>query len=105
MKLSEIAFFIKSNNAGATFLTFDVGFKDERSFELVLASGAIDEPTIERLYPFARGNVKIYSYRPALVIKVTVPRPSTSGGPAERDFDGVQQFAPLLDIEVPCRDS
>jgi hypothetical protein len=101
VKLSEIAFFIKSNNAGATFLTFDVGFRDAPSFERVVASQAISEGSVETLYPFARGRVQIYTYRPALVIKITVPRPATSGGPAERDFDGVQQFAPLLDIDIP----
>ena len=37
---------------------------------------------------------------PARIIKVTLPRPAMSGGLAERDFDGVQQFAPLLDIPV-----
>ncbi|MBS0278196.1 MAG: DUF4387 family protein, partial [Proteobacteria bacterium] len=86
MKLSEIAFFIKSNNAGATFLTFDIGFKDAQAFDRVMASGTIGESMIETLYPFARGHVRIYAYRPALVIKVTVPRPATSGGPAERNF-------------------
>ena len=100
MKLSELATFIKSANAGATQLTFDIGFADEATFRRVVESGAIDANKVAALYGVARDRVRIYAYTPACAIKITIPRPSLSGGLDERDFDGVQQFAPLLDIEV-----
>ena len=101
MKLCDIASFIKSANAGATQLTFDIGLPDATVFRKVLDSGALTPEAIAALYRIAADQVKIYEYAPATTIKITIPRPVMSGGIDERDFDGVQQFAPLLDIEVP----
>jgi hypothetical protein len=101
MKLVDIASFIKSANAGASYLTFDIGFASAEAFAQVVASAVITPELVSRLYPVSAADVQIYAYRPSSVIKITIPRPVMSGGLAERDFDGVQQFAPLLDIEGP----
>ena len=103
MTLDELASFIKSTNAGATKLTFDIGFADKETFRLAVASQAINPTVIGSLYGIAPQSVEIHEYAPARIIKVTIPRPAMSGGLAERDFDGVQQFAPLLDIPVTKR--
>jgi hypothetical protein len=102
MKLVDAASFIKSANAGASYLTFDIGFADAQTFERVAGSGVITPDLIAGLYPIPAEDVRIFIYRPSWVIKITIPRPVMSGGLAERDFDGVQQFAPLLTIEVPA---
>ena len=101
MKLGHVASFIKSSNAGATALTFDIGFPDAKTYHDVLKAKVIAPSTIADLYGLTPGQVEVFQYTPALAIKVTIPRPVMSGGIEERDFDGVQQFAPLLDIEVP----
>jgi hypothetical protein len=101
VKLCELASFIKSSNAGATALTFDIGFDDPKKYQHVLGTGAISPQSVAKLYRLTPEQVEIFNYTPALAIKITMPRPVISGGVAERDFDGVQQFAPLLDIEVP----
>ena len=101
--LDELASFIKSTNAGATRLTFDIGFADAERFALVVASQAINPAVIQERYGVPPQSIEIYAYEPALIIKVTIPRPVMSGGLAERDFDGVQQFAPLLDIPVTIK--
>jgi hypothetical protein len=100
MKLSEIASFIKSANAGASQLTFDIGFDDASLYRRVSASGSLSPAAVARLYGIEPGDVRIYPYAPSTTIKITIPRPVISGGIDERDFDGVQQFAPLLDLEV-----
>lgn len=100
MRLADFASYVKSTNAGASMLTFDVGFADESSFRHVAEGGIITPATIHRLYGTSEKDVRIYPYAPAQIIKITIPRPSRSGGVCERDFDGVQQFAPLLDIDV-----
>lgn len=100
MTLDELASFIKSTNAGATRLTFDIGFADGQTFRRAVASRAINPTIVGSLYGIAPQCVEIHEYAPARIIKVTIPRPVMSGGLAERDFDGVQQFAPLLDIPV-----
>lgn len=100
MKLSELAGFVKSANAGASLLTFDIGFDDEALYRHVVASDAIRPDVIAALYRISPCDVKIYPYSPATTIKITIPRLVISGGIDERDFDGVQQFAPLLDLDV-----
>jgi hypothetical protein len=100
-RLSDVASFVKSANAGATMLTFDIGFASRDAFDRVVASGSITPQSIMGLYGVRAGEVAIYAYAPALMVKITIPRPVMSGGVAERDFDGVQQFAPLLDLDVP----
>jgi hypothetical protein len=100
MKLGKFASFVKSNNAGAAYLTFDVGFKDKASFDAAVAAKVISAVDIARLYPYAGDDIRIFVFPPARVIKITIPRPTPSGGAEERDFDGVQQFAPLLDLDV-----
>lgn len=101
MKLADVAAFIKSNNAGAAYLTFDIGFLDERTFEAAVNSRAINADSVAALYPYAEGNVQVFVFPPARVIKITIPRPTPSGGADERDFDGVQQYAPLLELTLP----
>ena len=100
-RLSELTTFIKSANAGASRITFDMGFASRDLFDRVAASGAVSPAAIAPLFGIAPEEVAVFAYLPALMIKVTIPRPAKSGGVAERDFDGVQQFAPLLDLEVP----
>jgi len=100
VKLADIASFVKSANAGATLITFDIGFPDNETFRRVLRCGALSPEAIAKIYRLKREQVRIYEYAPASTIKITLPRPSMTGGIDERDFDGVQQFAPLLDIEV-----
>jgi len=99
-KLTELTTFIKSANAGASLLTFDMGFSSKEAFDRVASSDAITPATIAGLYHVSPADVAIHPYEPALMLKITIPRPVMSGGVAERDFDGTQQFAPLLDLEV-----
>lgn len=100
-KLPDIASFLKSANAGASELTFDIGFGSLETFEKVVRSGAFTPESIGRLYSIPPSDVRIFAYEPALIIKITIPRAVRSGGIAERDFDGTQQYAPLLDFDVP----
>jgi hypothetical protein len=56
----------------------------------------------QRIYRVDADSVQVFRCDSINTIKVTIPRHSGLGGPDETDFDGVQQFAPLLDIEVPA---
>lgn len=100
--LGDVAASVKSANAGATQLTMEVGFADADTFDRVCAAVA---PTLARtvgqLYGLPADTVRVWAYRPALTLKITVPRGSFADQLAETDFDGVQQHVPLLDIRVP----
>ena len=99
-RLDTVASYIKSGNAGASFITFDIGFADEEQFDRVSGSEGLSAAAIGRLYSIDPADVAIFAYAPALIVKITIPRGGSSGGIEERDFDGVQQFAPLLDLEI-----
>jgi hypothetical protein len=101
VKISQLAQFVKSGNAGATHFTFDIGFDRREVFEHVYNSGVVSKDAIARIYGISSDVVQTFAYYPSLTIKITIPRPTISGGAAERDFDGTQQFAPLLDLDVP----
>lgn len=102
MKLSNFAGFIKSANAGPTMLTIDIGFRSRSDFDKVVVCDLINAKLITGLYPVPPERVQIYNYSPSSVIKITLPRSARAGSLDERDYDGTQQFAPLLDVEVPA---
>lgn len=101
MRLRDLAKVIRSANAGTSWLTLDIMFGDERVYKAVCASGVLNPDLLARLYRVSPQQVAVYQYAPACAVKVTLPRPNMSGGPDETDFDGKQQHAPLLDIELP----
>lgn len=85
-------------------LTIDIGFPDAQTYRAVHASGAFDEGRIGALYGLDPSDVEIYAYDPASTIKISLPRPAMSAGVGETDFDGVQQYIPLLSYEVCLTD-
>ena len=99
-RLDSIASYVKSGNAGASFITFDIGFADEEQFRRVSESPGLAANVVAPLYNLTPVDVAIFAYAPALIVKITIPRAGSAGGIEERDFDGVQQFAPLLDLEI-----
>ncbi|AUW57156.1 DUF4387 domain-containing protein [Sphingobium sp. SCG-1] len=99
-RLDTVATYIKSGNAGASFITFDIGFENEDQFDRVRKSPGLSAAAIAPCFNLDADDVAVFAYQPALIVKITIPRAGSSGGIEERDFDGVQQFAPLLDLEV-----
>jgi hypothetical protein len=100
VKLCEVASVIKSANAGASQITIDVVFADPETYEKVISAGCPDPAALAALYRVGARDVVVHHYSPANTIKITIPRAVVSGGMDERDFDGVQQYVPLLDLEV-----
>ncbi|WP_176489133.1 DUF4387 family protein [Rhizorhabdus dicambivorans] len=98
MRLGDISPGLKCRNAGASWISIDLPFDDPEHFEL--AAAQLTPERIAPLYGLAPDEVRIYPYRPATAIKITLPRPTWNGGIEETDFDGAQQFAPLLDLTV-----
>ena len=100
-RLHEFADAIRSSNASGTFLTFDVMFDHQHSFERLRSWNGISTELIGELYGIRPDDVRIFWYRPALTLKITIPRQILAGEPADTDIDGKQQHAPLLEIVVP----
>ncbi len=101
MKLGELAQLIRSKNAGPFELTIDVMFDDAANFERVRAGGALTRELVARMYRLAPEQVKFFVVPAALAFKASIPRPHLQSDLADSDNHGGQQYAPLIDIEIP----
>lgn len=101
-KLVDLAKTIRSKNAGVDKITFDVIFQNEAEYRMVRDSHALSRETISKLYNVKPDRITDFTaYDPAFAIKFTILRDRPSGSPGDPDIFGAQQYAPLMDIEVP----
>lgn len=104
-KLVDLAKTIRSKNAGTDKITFDIIFREKGNYELVKASQVITRETMAKLFNIPEKRIcDFVEYDPANAIKFTIYRNRPSGSPGEGDIFGCQQYAPLLDIEVPVKE-
>jgi hypothetical protein len=103
VKLSTLAKTIRSKNAGVDRITFDVIFPEPAAYERVKAARVLTRESVARLYGIAEDRIADFVYfDPACAIKFTINRLRPSGSPGDADIFGSQQYAPLLDVEVPA---
>jgi hypothetical protein len=101
-KLSRLAKTIRSKNAGVDRITFDILFRDSKTYEMVKACGVLTRETVAKLYGIQQSRISDFvTYDPANAIKFTIYRLQPSGSPGDGDIFGAQQYAPLLDVDVP----
>ena len=91
---------VRSKNAGPYSLTFDLFFPDEATFNDVTERQVLTKEVVGELYSIPAKDVKIFNFRPALAIKVSIPRLLPGGSPGDTDVAGGQQFVPLLSIPL-----
>lgn len=104
-KLRELAKTIRSKNAGVDKVTFDIIFDNPENYELVKKSGALTKQSVARLYGISEDRFSDFvEFDPARAIKFTIYRQVPSGSPGDPDIFGSQQYAPLMDVEVPVED-
>jgi hypothetical protein len=101
-KLSELAKTVRSKNAGVDLITFDVIFSDSVAYDRVKRARVLTRETVTMLFGIAPERIADFvEFDPANAIKFTIYRVKPSGSPGDPDIFGAQQYAPLLDIEVP----
>lgn len=102
-KLSELAKTIRSKNAGVNKVTFDIIFREPGHYERVKRSRAITRESMAMLYRIPLERISDFvEYDPGLAIKFTVYRMRPSGSAGDGDIFGAQQYAPLLDLDIPA---
>ncbi len=102
MRLAALASGLSSKNAGNFHLTFDVVFESADVYRRVRDSGAITAQSVADAYGVGVDQVvSIIAFDPGNAIKINMRRRIASGDPGETDVFGAQQYAPLLDLEVP----
>ena len=101
-RLAELAKSIRSKNAGVNLITFDIIFAQRSTYERVKQARVLTRETVCQLYRIAPERISDFvEFDPANAIKFTIYRVRPSGSPGDSDIFGAQQYAPLLDIEVP----
>ncbi|MGI9075513.1 MAG: DUF4387 domain-containing protein [Bryobacteraceae bacterium] len=99
--LGELACLIRSKNAGPFELTFDVMFDSKETFERVKNSNVLSRELIAGIYNLPLNDVQFFVVPEALAFKASIPRPYVQGDVLDSDGHGGQQYAPLIDVEVP----
>ena len=101
-KLYDLAKVLRSKNAGPFEQTLDILFDDEEKYRIVKESGVIDRDLVSKLYRIPPDDVyHVVFFDAALGIKITIKRPTDSGGIGDTDVYGAQQHAPLIDVSIP----
>ena len=89
-RMDELAYIIRSKNAGPFWFTLDLLFQSEENYLRVKNSGVITKDLMAKLYNRPADIFDIYFFDNAWGIKISYP-----------DCYGAQQHAPLLGIEIP----
>ena len=100
-RIRDLARMVRSKNAGPFELTIDILFADQPTYERVKRSGRVSKQFIAAMFGIDATKVRLFHYDPAYAIKATVPRYTVSGDPDETDVFGGQQYAQLVDLEIP----
>ncbi len=101
MKPAELASLIRSKSAGRFNLTFDIVFDDAANYDRVKRSGVFGAQLIADLYHCSASQVRFFVCDNALAFKATIPRPVFQADIGDSDLHAGQQFAPLIDVEIP----
>ena len=102
VKLADLAKTIRSKNAGVDKITFDIIFQDQESYELVKSSSILTRESVAALYAIPEERISDFvTFDPGRAIKFTIYRRRPSGSPGDPDIFGCQQYAPLLEMDVP----
>ena len=100
VELGQLARLIRSKNAGPFMLTIDVMFDDEETYQRVRASHCLNAATLAQIYGVQAEDIQLFNSDVALAIKVSFPRPWSSGSADDRDIYGGQFHAPLVRLPV-----
>ena len=101
-RLDELAKTIRSKNAGVNKITFDIIFRESATYEQVKRSRALSRQSVAALYRIPLERISDFvEYDPGNAIKFTIYRTRPSGSAGDGDIFGAQQYAPLLDFEIP----
>ena len=99
--LGDLARLIRSKNAGAFSLTFDIMFDDDETYQRVVRSKVLNKDLISRLYRLPPEDVTLFEHDAAKAVKVSIPRPIPQCDILDGDAYGGQQYAPLVTLQIP----
>jgi hypothetical protein len=100
-KLHEWTTLVRSKNAGPFELTIDIMFDSAEHYRRTVESGILRPVMVAPYMKVPAADIRYYEYEPAYSIKLTMPRWVASGDLLDSDILGGQQYAPLVELEIP----
>lgn len=99
--IADLAVLVRSKNAGPFWLTIDIMFDDPEKYRRVRDGDVVNRAAVAGMFKRDPGDIIVVNHDAALAIKVSFPRPQSSGSKYDSDVYGGQQYAPLLSLAVP----
>src|SRR3954453_14755038 len=99
--IADLAVLVRSKNAGPFWLTIDIMFDDPEKYRQVRDSDIVNQAAMAEMFRRDPDDIIVVNHDAALAIKVSFPRPQSSGSKYDSDVYGGQQYAPLLSLAVP----
>src|SRR3954467_70247 len=99
--IADLAVLVRSKNAGPFWLTIDIMFDDPEKYRRVRDSDIVNRAAVAAMFRRDPAEIIVVNHDAALAIKVSFPRPQSSGSKYDSDVYGGQQYAPLLSLPVP----
>lgn len=91
---------IRSKDAGPFWLTLDVFFDDQASFDRVMNSRCLSPEKVAALYGVDPVHVQVHHLTGLRVVKISFPRPVVQGAFEDWDMHGGQHHVPLASVMV-----
>ncbi|MET9482344.1 DUF4387 domain-containing protein [Streptomyces sp. NPDC006638] len=92
---------VRSKNAGPFTLTFDFMCHDRRAYTALVGTGVLNAALFAGLFGTDEDDILVVNHPSALAVKVSLPRPVVQGDLRDSDHYGGQQYAPLLELDLP----
>lgn len=99
--IGDLAVLVRSKDASPLWWTFEIMFNDVGVYERVRDSHVINREDVAHKFGQDPKKVIVVNYDAALAVKVSFPRSQIFESKLDNDVYGSQQYAPLLDLQVP----
>lgn len=94
--IGDVAGLVRSKNAGPFWQTFDIFCDDPAAYAELAADGVITPERVASVYRVTPDTVRVFRLPDLLIVKVSMPRPVSSGSARDRDVHAGQQHVPLM---------
>ena len=99
-KVRDVCRHVRSKQAGPFWVTIDLFFDGQESYQRYHDSEALTGQRFAQLYGTDASQVKRFPVESLSVLKISYPRATAQGGVVERDLHSGQQYVRLLDLEL-----
>ena len=98
--IGDLAVGVRSKNAGPFWITIDLFFDDDDSYDRATRSVVTDPEVVGGVYGVSSDSVRIYRLPLLRALKISFPRGVVQGSVGDRDMHAGQQYVALLGLPL-----